>query len=303
MNEYTSVDNEKLVFDDNGNLLRDDKWLYQYDYNNRLVEVELDYDHSNPPAGTVLKSVKFEYDILGRRITKKKVWMTDGVAIPGYTGTRYFSDGTEELEETSLDGTQLKKRYTYGTTIDEVCQVEVFTGDNPGTYYYHSNHQGTIYTITDSDGYIFEQYEYDEYGNIRSIKDGETNEIDGSQIGNEYMFQGRRYDPETGFYYYRARFYDPQKGRFITRDPKGYVDGLNMYAFVSNNPVNMVDPRGTEEDDDNDDVDLSILEGDELEEYFQKQIDIMENPFDRPIDIEDLDLETLRVICQMKVHS
>ena len=65
-----------------------------------------------------------------------------------------------------------------------------------------------------------------------------------SGMRNSWLFQGRRYEPETGFYYYRARFYDPAKGRFITRDPKAYIDGLNMYTFVMNNPANLFDPMG-----------------------------------------------------------
>ena len=162
--------------------------------------------------------------------------------------TRYWSDGTEELEETSLDGQTLRKRYTYGTTIDEVCRMDIYNAGVLSTsFYYHTNHQGTVYTMTDTGGVVMERYEFDEYGNIRTTTDinGDTLPGYASQIGNEYLFQGRRYDQETNLYYYRARFYDPAKGRFITRDPKGYIDGLNMYAFVLGNPVNMTDPTGT----------------------------------------------------------
>ncbi|MEO0612455.1 MAG: RHS repeat-associated core domain-containing protein [Pseudomonadota bacterium] len=47
-----------------------------------------------------------------------------------------------------------------------------------------------------------------------------------------------------GLYYYKARHYDPQAGRFIQPDPIGYSDGLNMYAYVGNDPVNFSDPSG-----------------------------------------------------------
>jgi len=40
------------------------------------------------------------------------------------------------------------------------------------------------------------------------------------------------------------RYYDPEIGRYISRDPAGYVDGLNVYLYVGNNPVNKWDPEG-----------------------------------------------------------
>jgi hypothetical protein len=46
-------------------------------------------------------------------------------------------------------------------------------------------------------------------------------------------------------YYYKARIYSPTLGRFLQTDPIGYGDGLNMYAYVGNNPVNRSDPSGT----------------------------------------------------------
>ena len=58
-------------------------------------------------------------------------------------------------------------------------------------------------------------------------------------IGNPYMFTGRRFDLETGLYYYRARYYNPQIGRFLQTDPIGYD-----YAYCGNNPIGFVDPSG-----------------------------------------------------------
>jgi RHS repeat-associated protein len=42
----------------------------------------------------------------------------------------------------------------------------------------------------------------------------------------------------------RMRWYDARLGRWLTRDPAGYVDGLNVYLFVGGNPVMLVDPTG-----------------------------------------------------------
>jgi RHS repeat-associated protein len=61
----------------------------------------------------------------------------------------------------------------------------------------------------------------------------------------EFGYQGLPRDPETGLIYFRNRYYDPELGRFITADPKGYVDGPSMYAFEMDDPANGSDPMGT----------------------------------------------------------
>jgi len=63
-------------------------------------------------------------------------------------------------------------------------------------------------------------------------------------VGNPYLFTGRRYDPETGLYYYRARYYDPEIGRFLQVDPIGYAGGINLYGYCQNNPILFIDPWG-----------------------------------------------------------
>jgi RHS repeat-associated protein len=63
-----------------------------------------------------------------------------------------------------------------------------------------------------------------------------------------FRFQGRRFDDETGLYYFRARYMDPEEGRFVSRDPAGiWFDPEsrgNGYAFEGGNPVSRRDPSG-----------------------------------------------------------
>jgi RHS repeat-associated protein len=63
-------------------------------------------------------------------------------------------------------------------------------------------------------------------------------------LKNRYTYTAREYDTETSLYFYRARYYDPKAGRFISKDPIGFGGGINVFAYVLNNPINKVDPLG-----------------------------------------------------------
>jgi RHS repeat-associated protein len=62
-------------------------------------------------------------------------------------------------------------------------------------------------------------------------------------ISNNFKYVGEQLDKETEQYYLRARFYNPALGRFTQEDIyRG--DGLNLYVYVSNNPIMWIDPSG-----------------------------------------------------------
>jgi RHS repeat-associated protein len=66
---------------------------------------------------------------------------------------------------------------------------------------------------------------------------------------NSFRYRGYYYDAETGFCYLNARYYNPQWRRFISPDDTAYLDpksvnGLNLYAYCNNDPVNYADPSG-----------------------------------------------------------
>ena len=58
------------------------------------------------------------------------------------------------------------------------------------------------------------------------------------------LYAGYWYDPHLGLYHVRHRVYDPARGRWMQRDPIGYLGGPNLYAYVSGEPMGAVDPMG-----------------------------------------------------------
>ena len=61
---------------------------------------------------------------------------------------------------------------------------------------------------------------------------------------NTRLYTWREYDKEIWLYFLRARYYDPITWRFISKDPIGQIDDVNLYAYVGNNSVMYVDLMG-----------------------------------------------------------
>ncbi|NDY42366.1 RHS repeat-associated core domain-containing protein, partial [Dissulfurirhabdus thermomarina] len=66
----------------------------------------------------------------------------------------------------------------------------------------------------------------------------------GGRVRQALVFPGQYLDEETGLHYNWHRYYDPATGRYLTPDPVGLAGGINLYAYVQNDPVNAVDPMG-----------------------------------------------------------
>ena len=83
--------------------------------------------------------------------------------------------------------------------------------------------------MTNSSGQVAERYGYTPYGKRRVVSPGGAT-LASSAVGNQVGFTGRYHDAETQLTYFRARYQDAELGRFLGRDPLGYVDGSSVYA-------------------------------------------------------------------------
>ena len=65
-----------------------------------------------------------------------------------------------------------------------------------------------------------------------------------SSFGHRFGYAGYWYVPERGLYHVRNRWYQPENGRWLTRDPLGYVDGPSLVQYTGNSPLVWTDHSG-----------------------------------------------------------
>lgn len=223
VNEYSSIAGSDQVHDSNGNLINHGNFLLIHDAFNRLVRVTT--EAGDPVA-------RYAYDAFGRRIRK---------ALASGDEINFYYDHDHSIEERDGSGATLRQ-FVFGVHVDEPLQLLDAGGNR---HYYHANSLGSVSGVSAEDGRLVERYVYDAYGDT-SVFDRQGNLQLNSPVGNLFAYTGRRFDAETGLYYYRARYYSPEQGRFIERDPMGYVDGMGLYEYVRSNPTNLTDPFGTQ---------------------------------------------------------
>jgi RHS repeat-associated protein len=98
--------------------------------------------------------------------------------------------------------------------------------------------------LTDSVGGIVQSCRYDVYGlPIFGGPEGSLQSI--SSGDNRFLFTGREWVSSLGMYDFRNRVQSPNLGRFLQTDPIYFdSDENNLYRYVNNNPINLIDPTG-----------------------------------------------------------
>ncbi len=217
----------------------------------KLTRIYDDVDENDSASS---EDIRFTYNAYGQRISK--TYSYD----PGedYSGdfmtastTTYTYDGRGRLireycTESYYESDSKTRELIY--LYDESGVMGVLHSLNGAaltTYYYRRNPQGDVTAIYTTTGTRIGEYAYDAFGNY-TILYGSSNDL---VKNNPILYRGYYYDREAGLYYLNARYYNPQWRRFVSPDDTAYLDpesvnGLNLYAYCGNDPVNYADPSG-----------------------------------------------------------
>ena len=261
----------RFNYDNSGNITK----IYIYRLNkNGLIPSDLisvkTYTYSDTnwkDTLTAYNGTNITYDELGNPLSYR-----DGMSFTWENGRKLKSVNTgNKTVDMQYDSEGLRTQKKYDderinyyydndknlTGIDHAGKILFFYYDSKGNvtamscystkYYYVKNLQGDIVRLVDKTGKTIVTYTYDVLGKVISQTD--NSEYNLADI-NPFRYRGYVYDSETGLYYLKSRYYDPVTGRFLNADmycdTQSNILGTNMFAYCNNNPVNQIDPEGTD---------------------------------------------------------
>jgi len=244
-------------FDANGNQT-DVSHLHgvEWNYRDNIAKTVIVEREGGPPDVEY-----YVYDASGQRVRKVtekyKNSTTMDIEEKIYLGEVEIKRRRERDIETSVETDNIFERVDLHV-MDDKARIAIINKwnidllgsetDDPGeikSRYQYSNHLGSASLELNDIGDIISYEEYFPYGGTCYITGSSEAEVK----LKEYRYTGKERDDATGFYYHGARYYIPWMGKLLSADPAVPVDGVNLYQYVSGNPVSLNDPEGMQSED------------------------------------------------------
>ncbi len=184
----------------------------------------------------------YQYDGQGQRIRKitENSSPTDittikdeRIYIAGFETYRTYDKDTKNFERESLSLMDKDHRFVMIETVKQNDAPSPSPSERVGvrlTRYQLHNHLGSASLELDKDAKVISYEEYHPYGTTAYQAKNKTIAC----AAKRYRYTGMERDEETGLEYHSARYYLPWLGRWLSADPIGIADGVNVYCFVSN---------------------------------------------------------------------
>ncbi|MHA1057154.1 RHS repeat-associated core domain-containing protein [Enterobacter mori] len=179
----------------------------------------------------------YSYSAQGARVRKRSAQDGAEVRLTTYAG------GCEWRQRTPDNGI-----LNAGAVITEVAGMRVIrimeSGDLRWVVRWSwQDHQGSVSGEVDGEGRVTSREEYTPYGESLG-----GNEAEPGLSRRARRYAGKERDA-TGLYYYGWRYYQPASGRWLSADPGGLTDGINLFRFCRNNPLQFNDKKGLSPED------------------------------------------------------
>lgn len=223
-------------YDEHGNMLNynntPEEFLPEWDYANRVHHISLG------GGGDAY----YQYDS-GLERTRKHI---------------VGPNGTVE-ERLYLSGMEVYRRWQSSQLVEEIETHHLFVDDQRALLvenvistnntnltegilyrYQYSNHLGSVGLELDHNAEIISYEEYHPYGTVAYQARNQAI----STVAKCYRYTGMERDSESGLNYHSARYYLPWLGRWLSADPIGVEDGINLYRYANSNPVKYFDKNG-----------------------------------------------------------
>jgi RHS repeat-associated protein len=198
-----------LTYDSNGNMTSDGTNTYAWDAENRLIQI------TYPGSGN---NSQFTYDGLGHCVD---IVETSGGTI---TSTKQFVlCASAVCEARNASGSITNQYFSLGETI------------GGSDYYYTRDRLESVREVTDSSGTTQGQYAYDPFG--------QKTKLQGSS-SSDFQYAGYYFHASSGLSLTQTRLYSASLARWINRDLIEEAGGINLYAYVVNNPIRYIDSTG-----------------------------------------------------------